>query len=179
MEVYPKYPKWPLFHRSLIKNCSVYEQWGGSRVWSTSQEGYRGPGGHLTSTYKLNPAFAISTFPIIHFVCVFLASTHANNFECALSSSSLGTFNRPDRNVNNAYAKLLASVGGQETRKQSGNVEMANCPGTKLNTHPHPYPNPSHHFSRKHASNHRPWILRQKGLARCSFFLFFYIYSRE
>ena len=63
-------------------------------------------------------------------------STHANSFECALSSSSLGTFNRPERNVNNAYAKLLASVGGQETRKQSGNVEMVNCPVTKLNTHP-------------------------------------------
>ena len=63
--------------------------------------------------------FAISTFPIIHFVCVFTCSpTHANSFAYSLSSSSLGTFNRQERNVNNAYAKLFACVGEQETCKQ-------------------------------------------------------------
>ena len=73
MEVYPN---WPLFHGSLIKNCSVYEQWGGSEAQARKDIGKGLGGGHIKSTYKLNPAFAIYTFPIIHFVCVFLAPQH-------------------------------------------------------------------------------------------------------
>jgi len=45
-------------------------------------------------------------------------STHTNSFAYALSSSSLGTFNRPKRNENHAYAKLFLYVGGQETHQQ-------------------------------------------------------------
>ena len=84
--------------------------------------------------------------------------THANSFTCALSLSSLRNFNCPERNVNNAYAKLPACAGGQQKHKQSGNLEMANCPVT--NTHTHPYPNPSHHYISpgKHASNQWLWI---------------------
>ena len=50
--------------------------------------------------------------------------TRANSFAEALSSSSFGAFNRSERNVNNAYAKLFARVGEQETRKQSVLWEM-------------------------------------------------------
>lgn len=72
------------------------------------------------------------TMPIRHFhishntrcLCVSCPPTHANSFAYTLSSSSLGIFNRPERNVDNAYAKLLACVGGQETRKQSVLREM-------------------------------------------------------
>ena len=102
-------------------------------------------GGHLRSTYKLNPVLLISTFPIMHFVCVFLAPQHS---QTVLHAHSLRNFNCAGRNGNNTYAKLPACAGGQETRKQSGNLEMANCLVT--NTHSHPYPNPSHHYgSRK------------------------------
>ena len=81
----------------------------------------------------------IRHFHISHNTLCLLVScppTHANSFACALSLSSLRNFNCPERNVNNAYAKLSACAGGQETRKQSGNVEMTNCPVT--NTHPPP-----------------------------------------
>ena len=62
--------------------------------------------------------FTISTFPIIHFVSVFLAPQHTKQFSNRLSSSSLGIFNCSKRNVNNAFAKLLVCV--------MGNVKMAN-----------------------------------------------------
>ena len=70
MEVYPN---WPLFHGSRIKNRSVGDlKHGPGRI---SGKGW--VGGHLRGTYKLNPAFAISTFPIMQFVCVFLAPQHS------------------------------------------------------------------------------------------------------
>ena len=49
---------------------------------------------------------------------IFCPPTHTNSSVYALSSSCLGTFNRPKRIVNNVYAKLFVCVTGQETHKQ-------------------------------------------------------------
>ena len=66
--------------------------------------------------------FAVFTLPIIHFVCVFLTPPPPPNtrkqFCIRIVLIFSWTFNRPERNVNNAYAKLFACVGEQETRKQ-------------------------------------------------------------
>ena len=120
MEVYPN---WPLFQGSLIKNCSVYEQWGGSEAQARKDIG-KGLGGWAHQKY-LQTKPRIRHFHISHNTLCLRVScppTHANSFACALSLSSLRNFNCPERNVNNAYAKLPAWV--QETRKQSGNVEI-------------------------------------------------------
>ena len=74
---------------------------------------------HRTLFFK----FSVFCHPIRHShntlrLRVSCSPTHANSFAYSLSSSSLGTFNRQERNVNNAYAKLFACVGGQETCKQ-------------------------------------------------------------
>ena len=156
MEVYPN---WQLFHGSLIKNCSVYEQWGGSEAQARKDIG-KGLVGWAPQKYlqtkPCTPHFHISHNALC--LRVSCPPTHANSFTCALSLSSLRNFNCPERNVNNAYAKLPACAGGQQKHKQSGNLEMANCPVT--NTHTHPYPNPSHHYISlgKHASNQWLWI---------------------
>ena len=89
--------------------------------------------------------------------------------------SSLRNFNCPERNGNNTYAKLPACAGGQETRKQSGNLEMANCPVT--NTHSHPYPNPSHHYGSRKIHLEPVAVDLTAKEAREMFF--FNIYSRE
>ena len=56
--------------------------------------------------------FAISTFPIIHFVCVFLAPQPGKQFCISI--------------VFIFYAKLFECVGEQETRKQSVLWECGN-----------------------------------------------------
>lgn len=112
----------------------------------------------------------------MHFDCVFLAPNISKQFCMRIVLSSLGNFNCPERNGNNTYAKLPACAGRQETRKQSGNLEMANCPGT--NTHSHPYPNPSHHYgSRK--TRFEPVAVDLTAKDAREMFFFFNIYSRE
>ena len=49
---------------------------------------------------------------------VFCSPTHTNSFAYTLSSSSLGTFNRPKRNVTMRMQNCLCVLGGQETCKQ-------------------------------------------------------------
>ena len=105
-------------------------------------------GGHLRSTYKLNPALLISTFPIMHFVCVFLAPQHSQTVlhaHCLIFSSE---FQLCLEKWKQYVCKTAFVCWGARNTQQSGNLEMANCLVT--NTHSHPYPNPSHHYgSRK------------------------------
>ena len=66
--------------------------------------------------------FAVSTFPTTHFVCVF----HASSFAYALFTFLSGRLKVPREIEDNAYAKLFASFGVQETSKQSVLREMWN-----------------------------------------------------
>ena len=80
----------------------------------------------------LSGEFAISTFPIIHFVrpltlfacLISCPPAHANSFAYALFTFLSGRLKVPKEDEDNAYAKLFACVGGQETRKQSVLWEM-------------------------------------------------------
>ena len=64
--------------------------------------------------------FAVSTFPTTHFVYVF----HASSFAYALFTFLSGRVKVPREIEDNAYAKLFASFGVQETSKQSVLREM-------------------------------------------------------
>ena len=98
---------WPIFFPSVVRVPEVF-----SKIDSTQF-----PSRFLTGE------FAISTFPVINFICVFLAS-HANGFAYALFTFLSGRLKVPKEDEDNAYAKLFACFGGQETRKQRVLWEM-------------------------------------------------------
>ena len=72
----------------------------------------------------LTGEFVISIFPIIHFVCVFLAY-HANSFAYALFTFLSGRLKVPKEDEDNAYTKLFACVLGG--KKHANNLYYGKC----------------------------------------------------
>ena len=85
-------------------------------------------GGHIRSTYKLNPAFAISTFPIIHFVCVFLASNTRKQFCMRIVFTFSSEFQLSREKCKQCVCKTACVCWGTrntQTKWKCGNGELS------------------------------------------------------
>ena len=85
-------------------------------------------GGHLRSTYKLNPALPISTFPIMHFVCVFLAPQHSQTVlhaHCLIFSSEFQLCREKWKQYVCKTACVCWGARNTQTKWKSGNGELS------------------------------------------------------
>ena len=119
MEVYPN---WPLFHGSLIKNRSVYEQWGGSEAQARKDIG-KGLGEWASQKYLQNKP-CIRLCHISHNTFCLRVScppTLANSSACALSYLLFGISIVPREMETIRMQNCLRALGG---KKHANKVEI-------------------------------------------------------